>query len=264
MNWENTLRSAIGVLAISALAACGGGGGGGDGDSDSGGGSVDAGTAEGLYTGTTGNGQTLTGLVLDNGNYWVLYSDVNSSAIDGVIQGSSSSNNGNFTSSNGRDFNFGAYGISDLTIAGTYVAKQSIAGNLNYGGAKPTTFNASYDARYTQPATLANIAGSYSGQSATAGENEGANFTVSATGAISGSGASGCRFTGSVAPRGNVAAYDLTLSFMGGICEQGTATITGIAYMEPGSNRLLAAALDSTRRNGAVFIGEKAATSVMN
>jgi len=264
MNWENTLRSAIGVLAISALAACGGGGGGGDGDSDSGGGSVDAGTAEGLYTGTTGNGQTLTGLVLDNGNYWVLYSDVNGSAIDGVIQGSSSSNNGNFTSSNGRDLNFGAYGISDLTIAGTYVAKQSIAGNLNYGGAKPTTFNASYDARYTQPATLANIAGSYSGQSATAGENEGANFTVSATGAISGSGASGCRFTGSVAPRGNVAAYDLTLSFLGGICEQGTATITGIAYMEPGSNRLLAAALDSTRRNGAVFIGEKAATSVMN
>ncbi|MNW18241.1 hypothetical protein D3C71_2177300 [compost metagenome] len=54
------------------------------------------------------------------------------------------------------------------------------------------------------------------------------------------------------------------MSFLGGICEQGTATITGVAYMEPGSNRLLAAALDASRSNGAVFIGEKAAASVMN
>lgn len=260
MNWENTIRSAFGVLALSTLAACGGGGDGDAADESTGGAPVAA-TAEGLYTGTTSNGQNLTGLVLDNGHYWVLYSEANSAVIDGVIQGASNSTAGNFTSANGRDFNFTGYGIADLSIAATYVSGQSIAGNLNYGGAKPTTFTTTYDARYTQPATLASIAGSYSGQSATAGEKEPANFTVSTTGAISGTGASGCRFTGSVSPRGAVAAYDLSLSFLGGVCEQGTATITGVAYMDPTSNRLLAAALDSTRSNGAVFIGQKSATT---
>lgn len=261
MNWENKIRTALGMIALSALAACGGGGD-GDGANESAGGSVAAGTAEGLYFGTTAIGQSVTGLVLDNGNYWVLYSEENNSAaIAGVIQGSSSSSGGAFTSTDGRDFNFEGLGINGVSIAGTYAAKQSIAGNLNYGRGQPTSFSATYDARYTEPASLAAVAGSYAGQSATAGENEPASFTVSATGAVSGTGATGCRFTGTVAPRGAVAVYDLSLSFLGGICEQGTATINGIAYLDAGGKRLYAAALDSTRSNGAVFVGEKQDTA---
>lgn len=260
MFWENKIRTALGMIAISALTACGGGG--GDGTDESAGGSVPAGTAEGLYTGTTGIGQSLTGLVLDNGNYWVLYSEENNSdVIGGVIQGSSSSSGGSFTSSDGRDFNFEGLGINNMSIAGTYAAKQSIAGDINYGRGQPTSFTATYDARYTQPASLAAIAGSYTGQSATAGENEPASFTVSATGAVSGVGATGCRFSGTVAPRGTVAVYDLSLSFLGGICEQGTATINGVAYLDADGKRLYAAALDASRSNGAVFVGEKDAAA---
>lgn len=262
MNWENAIRGAIGVLAISALAACGGGGGGDDGAGEGSGGSVAAGTAEGLFTGTSGIGQSLTGLVLDNGNYWVLYSKQNdSSVIGGVIQGSSSSRDGSFTSSDGRDFNFEGLGINNMSISGTYAARQSIAGDINYGRGQPTSFTATYDARYTQPASLANVAGSYTGQSATAGEKEPASFTVSATGAVSGTGATGCRFTGSVTPRGAVAVYDLSLSFLGGICEQGTATINGVAYLDADGKRLYAAALDASRSNGAVFVGVKQDTA---
>lgn len=262
MIWENKIRTALGMTALCALAACGGGGGDGDGAGESAGGSTPAATAEGLYTGRTGIGQSLTGLVLDNGTYWVLYSEPNDSAsIAGVIQGSSSSSGGTFTSSDGRDFNFEGLGINNMSIAGTYAARQSIAGDINYGRGQPTAFTATYDARYTQPATLSAIAGSYTGQSATAGENEPASFIVSSTGTVSGVGATGCRFTGNVSPRGAVAVYDLSLSFLGGICEQGSATINGVAYLDADGKRLYAAALDASRSNGAVFVGTKDAAA---
>ena len=261
MIWENKIRTAIGMVALSALAACGGGGD-GDGTDESASGSTPVATAEGLYTGTTDIGQSMTGLVLDNGNYWVLYSEPNNSAaLGGVIQGTSNSSSGTFTSSDGRDFNFEGLGINNVSIAGTYAAGQSIAGKLDYGRGQPTAFTGTYDARYTQPATLAAIAGSYTGQSATAGDNEPASFTVSPTGSVSGVGATGCRFTGNVSPRGTVAVYDLSLSFLGGICEQGSATINGVAYLDADGKRLFAAALDASRSNGAVFVGAKEAAA---
>ena len=261
MNWSNSIRTMLSVLTVSALAACGGGGD-GDGSGDQGagdGGAAPVATAEGFYTGSSSNGRSLSGVVLDDGRYWLMYAPSgNSSAIAGVVQGNSTANGGTFASGDGRDFNFEGDGMADLTVAGSHVARQSISGNLTYKGTtQPYAFTVAYDASYAQPVTLAAIAGSYAGAAGTLFENEAASFTVSASGAISGMGASGCRFTGTVAPRGTVAVYNLTLSFLGGVCEQGTSTLSGVAYTDPKTKQLFGVALNAQRSNGALFVGQK-------
>lgn len=129
MNWKNTMRFTLSALAMSALVACGGGGS-GDAESANGNGTNPVGNAEGFYNGTTSNGRSLTGLVLDDGSYWVLYSAQNNSAVmAGMIQGNSRAAAGTFTSADGRDFNFEGGGIGNLSIAGTYLTKQSLGVN---------------------------------------------------------------------------------------------------------------------------------------
>lgn len=75
--------------------------------------------------------------------------------------------------------------------------------------------------------------------------------------AFTGSGASGCTFSGSIAPRASgKAVYDLTVTFNGGACLLGTQTVRGIAAVagSGASQVLYAATLDATRSAGFVAI----------
>ena len=75
-----------------------------------------ASTAEGLWAGTTNTNRTLTAAVLDDGTYYFFYSfAVNPNQIAGVIQGTGTSNNGNFTSPNTKDFGIGV-AVQDATV----------------------------------------------------------------------------------------------------------------------------------------------------
>jgi hypothetical protein len=124
---ENMKRMlAIGLLSVVVVTGCGGGGSNGD----------DSGTsAEGLWNGTTSNGRAMSGLVLDDGTYWVLYSLMgNSAVIAGGVQGTGSSRNGTFTSSNGRDFNLEGLGVNDVDVSANYVMEESLSGSVRYTG----------------------------------------------------------------------------------------------------------------------------------
>src|ERR1700690_51299 len=67
---------------------------------------------DGLYNGKTSNGRPITGLILDDGNYYVLYSGINNpSVIGGFVQGNGTVLNGKFTSNNGKDFSFEGQGV---------------------------------------------------------------------------------------------------------------------------------------------------------
>lgn len=158
--------------AAFAVGGCGGGGGGGD----SGGSNPPAAVtpAEGMWTGTTSSNRTVNGFVLDDGSYWVLYTAANNSNViaDGV-QGSSTSNNGNFTSTDARDFNLEGLGILPATISGTYFAKQSLGGVINYPTlSQNVTFTSSYNSSYDAATSLADLAGTYTGTGAVAGGTE--------------------------------------------------------------------------------------------
>lgn len=106
-----TMFNPFAVSSLLALTACGGGGSGGTA-------SVPAASAEGLWNGDSSTSRSVTAIVLGNGSYWLLYSVPRVSAVvAGFIQGSSSSLNGSFSSSDGVDFNLEGQGINNATVA---------------------------------------------------------------------------------------------------------------------------------------------------
>lgn len=245
------------VIALMAvvLVACGGGGGSGGGSG--GGGVAPSGTAEGLWQGTTNTGRAMTGLVLDDGTYWFIYTLVgNNTVIAGVAQGSGSSSKGSFKSSNGKDFNLEGLGVLDFNLAGQYTQKSSLGGSIKYSSST-TTFSASYDSSYDLTPNLATAAGSYTGAAATGGGTEYATFVVTSGGAISGVSAGGCRYSGTATPRSHGNVYNVSVTFAGGVCANGSSTVTGVAYYDAVNKQITAGALNNGRSNGFIFVGTK-------
>lgn len=246
------LVSIILILA-SSISACGG-----SDDSSSPPPPVSATSAEGLWNGTSGNGRTIAGLVLDNGTYWFLYSVVgNPSVIAGAFQGNSSSQNGSFASSNGKDINLEGLGTLDATVNGSNVMKQSLSGTIAYLVGGQTTFNSTYNTDYDLIPNTNLLVGTYTGSNATTGGTEIVTVTLSSPSSITGSSASGCNFVGSFSPRSHGNVYDVSVTFAGGVCSNGTSTVNGIAFFDAATKQLYSAALNSTRTNGFVYLGTK-------
>lgn len=245
------------ILLALTLSACGGGGGGGG--STPAAPSAPAQTAEGLWSGTTSTSRTITGVVLDTGTYWVLYSSANNSAtIAGVIEGTGTSLNGGFSSSDAKDFNLEGLGVNNATVSATYNVKQTLNGSVTYPSLnQSSTFISTYNAAYDQTPSLATIAGTYSGSAAVIGGSESATVTVSSAGGVNGTGADGCQFTGTAAPHAHGNIYDLSITFGGGACINGTSTVTGVGYFNATTKTLYSAALNSARSNGFIFVGTK-------
>ena len=262
------------LLLVVTLTACGGGGTGNsvsnNGNASSGGGGASpppappppvaaSPTAEGLYIGPTSNGRTVTGVILDNGTYWVLYSAPNNpTVIAGAVQGTSTSQVGSFSSSNARDFNLEGQGINNATVSASYIARQSLNGIVMYTNSlQPISFVASYNPTYDLTPSLALIAGTYSGTAAVLAGVENATTTITPAGQLSGRGTSGCQYAGTVIThaRGNI--YDVSVTFGGGVCSNGTSTVTGIGYYDATAKRLYGTALNADRSNGFIFVGTK-------
>lgn len=169
----------------------------------------------------------------------------------------SSSSNGNFNSSNGIDFNLEGLGINNFSLSGTYTKKSTLGGTLAYTGGTTNTLTSTYNTDYDLASSLATIAGTYSGTAATLGGVEAATVTVTSSGAISGSSADGCSFTGTAATRAKGNTYAVSVTFGGGVCSNGSGTVSGVAHYDATSKQLISAALNTDRTNGFLFEGTK-------
>lgn len=239
------------VLALSA-SGCGG-----DQNSDQNPTSPSANTAEGLWSGTTNTKRTLTAAVLDDGTYYFFYSDVlNPNKIAGVIQGTGTSNNGSFTSTNAKDFGIGVATL-DATISGDSAARQFFNGTITHSGAGPVTFTSSYNTAYDTAPTVASLAGVYTGQAGSSGGVQTATVTALADGTFTGVEQSGCRFTGKVTARvrGNI--FDQSVTSGGFPCFFAGRTFQGIVYFDIPTRRLLVVAPNNDRTDAAIFFGTK-------
>ncbi len=265
-------RLVLSLVAVHFLSACGGGGS----DHDNGPSSVSSSTqattsptfnatsSQGMWAGTTSTGRDVVGLLQADGTYWVLYTKVNDpSVIAGAVQGNAASNNGVFTSTNGRDFNVEAHSITDASIAANYTPRARLDGSITYyGTASKLSFTSTYDVAYDKRATLQSLSGDYSGSAAVVQGAETARLTIDANGGISGRSASGCAYTGQATPQAQGSAFTLTVIFAGGNCANGTDTVRGVGYLDPDSGVLYGAALNNTRSNGLIFSGKKAGFTV--
>ncbi len=257
------------VLAVAAFAslvlvsACGGGGG------------TDAppsrppSAAQGLWTGISTAGRTLTGLVFGDGTYYIFYSPANVPAgVAGVVQGSSATATATavWSSTDGVDFNLETPSVQSATVSAGFVTKQSFSGTITFAsGAKPT-FTTAYDIAYEVAPTLTALAGSYTGQvglSTDAAGVQPATVVMAASGAVSGTtrttstNTSACSFSGTATPRTDGNAYDVALLFSGVSCTVSTQRFAGIAYFNAATKKLLVAAPNADRTDGVLFLGTK-------
>lgn len=212
--------------------------------------------SEGLWIGSTSNGQGVQGLVLPDGSYYFIYSVAgNSSLVGGVVLGSSSTSNGEFTSSNARDFNLEGAGILNAKVTGAIAARNSFEGSITYPNGYRTSFTTSYSNDYEIQPTLESLTGEYRGTVAFSLGYESASFYISATGDISGRGASGCQFGGKAIPKTGSNAYDITLKFSGHPCYFSNTSFSGVAYLDQVSRQLYVILPNGSRTDGLFFIG---------
>jgi hypothetical protein len=257
MHCKQTAIPVFGLIFLVSLAACSGGGD----TSAAPPAPLPAASAEGFWSGTTDTNRTITGVVLDDGVYWILYSAVGDpSTVAGLIQGDSNSQNGVFASSNARDFRLEGQGILNATINGSFAIKQILNGTIVYQIGGQSTFTTTYNNEYELIPDMSAAAGTYTGP-ITATET--VTVDVLPNGAISGHSAIGsgtivCTFTGSFSPRARGNVFDITVTFDGQAgCRNGANTVNGIATYDAGSRTLYSAALNDDRTNGFIFIGTK-------
>jgi hypothetical protein len=230
------------------LTACGGGGGGGGSSSAP----TTSGTAEGLWVGTASTGYGVAALILENAETWGFYFSGSTTA--GVLNGASTGS-GSVFSAAGTEFNFNTRTASSSTLSGTVVPGVSINASSTLGG----TVNLNYEPSYNTPASLAAVAGSYSGWGQTvATASQRVNFVVSSSGAITAA-QSGCSVSGTITPRSsgkNV--YNVSTTFTGSACAIGNGvTTTGVATLvnSGGLNRLIVMTLNQAKTDGYIVNG---------
>lgn len=216
-------------------------------------------TARGFYDVTLSNGRTGGLVVLGDGTYWGIYSTVsNDNIVAGVIQGTGTENGNTFTSSNGRDFNLEIAEILSFSVASTFSEMASFSGTATYsGGGGTVMYTGTYDDSFDDTPSLTAIAGSYSGEAVSSGGNELAQLTINGSGNFTGSGGSGCTFSGTVTPRTDGNVFNLSVRFNGGVCVNGTATLNGIAVYDDVEQAIIGVVLNGSRSDGVILIGAK-------
>ena len=211
-------------------------------------------TAEGFWNGNTSANSKIAGFILDTGVFYFLYTYPGTNSVAGLIEGTGTSSNGTFTSSDARDV-YISYGVFPARITGTYTPQATLNGT-SVEGANATAFGTVYQPQYDQPFDLAATAGTFTGQAASSQGWQAGVVTISDTGAVVGS-VSGCTFTGSATPHGSVNVADLSVTFQGGVCVFGTSTLIGIAYYDAAKGTIYAVAPNASRTDGFVFVGGK-------
>ena len=257
---KNVIKHLMAATALSVLAACGGGGGS----------STPTPTvtplnlpaAEGIFTGTIAGSpnNAFNLVVLENGDFWTLYGKQVPTGLSvvGIVQGTGTSSNSSFTSSNAKDFGFlpainttvsATYNPIVQTISGTL---SSTAGNATFSGGQLTGSTYSY----ATPAALSSITGAWTTTS-TSGEN--VSINVATSGAFTAIGSSGCGFSGTITPRpSGKNVFNTAMTFGPAPCGLPGQTASGIAIVYPlttGKTQVILAQVDATRSFGSAAFG---------
>lgn len=240
---------AIGVLSA-LVVACGGGGGGGESATTP---VVATSTAEGIWNGTTSSGQTAAVVVLENGETWGLYAS--GSSIVGALYGATTSS-GTAVTGSGRDFNIPTRTVGAGSYSGTYSAKSTIRLTTSGG----VVFNGTYSTDYDQAASLAAVAGNFTGTGVSGNSPvQSASVAVSSSGTITVPASLGCSASGTATARpSGKNIFNVVVTFSGTTCALGNgATTQGIAYYDSTNRRIFVMAMNSAKSDGFIYVGNK-------
>ena len=257
-NMNHLRLTALALATASFLTACGGGS-----DSPAPVAPAPLATAEGYYQGTVSTGQQFQLLMLENDQLYSLIGNTDTQGVfrvTSLVEGKGVSNNGNFSASNVKEYLNNGQVVAE-TLSATYSPKISITGSVSYVGSSasftgtvPATANYAYDTA----ATLGSVSGNWSGTSLA---GEALNFSISTAGAIVGTAASGCSFTGTSVPRAsgkNV--LDVSITFGPAPCTVPGLTGKGVgvtSLLSSGKRQFLMAVTTTDRTAGTVVFAQR-------
>lgn len=217
-----------------------------------------ASTPEGLFLGTTDTNRRTVEFVLNTGTYYIFYSVISEpGTISGVIEGTVSQGSGSYTSDNAVDVNLDGLGVMPAAITGSYSTAQSLSGTVTYALSSDTVNFSElyYPAGYQATPSLSVLAGTYSGKGGTSNGGESQVLSISAAGAVTGSGADGCAYTGTAQALTKGNGYSISITFGAAPCAYPYAAATGLAYLDNVSNVVYIAAMLPKATDGFVFSG---------
>lgn len=257
-NMNHLWLTALVLAAASFLTACGGGS-----DSPTPVAPAPLAAAEGYYQGTVSSGQQFQLLTLENDQFYSLIGSTDSQGVfrvTSLVEGKGVSNNGSFSASNVKEYLNNGQVVTE-TLSATYSPKVSITGSVSYAGGSASfsgTAPATANYTYETPASLASVSGNWSGTSLA---GEALNFSVATSGALSGTAASGCSFTGTATPRAsgkNV--LDVSVTFGPAPCALSGLTGKGIgvsSLLSSGKRQFLIAMTNTDRTAGTVVFAQR-------
>ncbi|WP_213762770.1 hypothetical protein [Caballeronia sp. dw_19] len=273
-------RLALPVLLTSILTACGGGG------NSSSSTPPPPDSFVGIYNGTTSDSRVIESMVLTNGTYYYFYSGLptttvvpasgttaattttTTNPVGGVIIGTGSGKGGSFSSSTALDYQVQTTGLSTgvaaSTLSASYVTAASMSGTITHNGdGIATTFSSTYDSALSSATpALTTVAGIYTGTvGTTAGGTEDLTMSVLPTGAVTGASASGCFFSGTIAPHLTNNAYDLNITFAATTCTYNSLNMLGMGLYDSTTTTLYGATVKADNTGGIVFVVSKVKTS---
>jgi hypothetical protein len=191
---------AVSLPATLALAACGG--------SDHR--HFEQWEAEGLWSGSTSSGGTFDGVILDTGEYWLIYGT--SAGARSVIHGSGFFRRGEFVSDDGADYFFGFDRPFPSSLTARVAPERRIDGEI-YIADDLEGFSVGYVPEYRFPANLAEAAGVWRGSATMLLTSGDFLMTVDANGVFTASLAGSCDYGGRVLPNRNGRnVFDITFS----------------------------------------------------
>jgi hypothetical protein len=248
---RRTWAASLGLGLAALLSACGGGGSAGN---------DTLAAAAGAYAGSTSTLRDVNGLVLADGRYYLLYSAVgDGTVVGGALQGTGTLDQGSLASADALDFNAEVPGSTPGAVDATLLARSRFDGTFTPTGGTAfgfTTAPVGASGLLRPSATLAALAGSYTGQAGFPLGVRPAVFTVAANGAVS-SNINGCDIFGTATPRSDIDAYDLTIAFGAAPCAIPGLSFDGVAWLRPGTTRLHAVARNEPSKMTVIFAGTR-------
>ena len=177
------------VAACAALMACGGGG-----DSAPVAPAVVLTNiaAQGLWQNAAGSATDNFTVVTDSGDAW---SVLNTAGTQRLVKAMLATSGTGFAGT-GKSFLLGTSTVDAVTLNASAVAKTSLNGSIS-STAPAESFSLAYQTRYDTAAKLADFVGSWTGALKTAS----ANWSINATGVLTGVSTTGCTYTGQLGLR---------------------------------------------------------------
>lgn len=214
---------------------------------------------QGIWTGATASGRTVSGVVLSDGTYYLRYTAPGAPAlVAGALQGKASAGATRWSSPDAKDFGLEGDGVQSVAVEGSFTAGAAFGGIVTFASGAATSFQMVYDPIYSLPASLEKVAGSYTGSANWLLGAQPSALTISRSGAVTGS-VAGCTLSGAVQPRPDGNAYSLSVTLGPIPCGNPGQTYIGIAYLDASMRRLHVVAPNPARTEGLLFEGIKPA-----